>query len=945
MLQEPIPELLPWDRNRISAIPLTGPPTHSLPALPTNSISTKPLSRPGVSARLSALTAFSSHTTNYPPPAVQLLVSNTVDQMVDMQNHSPTRGSSQSIAAPRPSSRRALTAALELAQEAVRLDTTNDDPIGAIQAYSRSVALLSEVMERVMRGEETSDSGKDRRRSGRRRSVVAKEEEVRRLKSIVSSFALSSFISRDSPDHQHDTYADRMIILSDIYNVDPFNPDATNSEQAQTADNLYREKQVLEEETDRSTSFDGVELIGSAMLAPSRDSTSTPDSSRTASDHTYTTDNSLPEFEMVHPPSFQYMGLTKPSLPVTHNLVASSSTNLRASILPPPRPPPSGPLPTRPRDGSLSILPPPVAPPRVPPPPLGLPAIVEPTDASRNTLPSASARPRGNSTTHKRTGSDSRLEALQEEPDARPFSQTGLQGATSTAYFRQPHDPAQYARQHPVDEDEYRASITRPPSQYLIMPQTHPPPPPVKDTPPIPPIPTSATPPASNVAMPSSPTLQTSPMTPRGNPLITQPHPFSVQDPPTPVSRARGISTPTFRSDGYSQGSQLIINSNISDGTILQRGSKSSTGTLSSQSSSRSSPPGTAMPSSSGMPSTPLPVVRLTASSLPAITASGLGIGRSRSSSQPPRPLIGANASVSEFGVRPPGPSSQSYNTQGSLPRQPSFPSRFNTALPTSGALATSPAASNPSSYLPSSPFPSASPTDPLRKPYHLMSLLRITMTSKSGGYITRRLHVPHEVWSQGGAKLLNLPEKVRVVEVLCGALEEVQNASNDITASAGVNGATSPGGRKDFERWLAKLDEWNGACEGVVGSVGKKLGVGEGFGAKKSSGVSLLAEFHQSWQFSQYLQVTSWSGKFARSFDRMTNGKKCAFYFHLSRQVTIGLICSLHFTALTLLPVTLLASRSFFCKPNSSMNTLGRFSYHHPHHSTVHSLWISVRR
>ena len=38
-------------------------------------------------------------------------------------------------------------------------------------------------------------------------------------------------------------------------------------------------------------------------------------------------------------------------------------------------------------------------------------------------------------------------------------------------------------------------------------------------------------------------------------------------------------------------------------------------------------------------------------------------------------------------------------------------------------------------------------------------------MTSKTGGYITRRLHVPQEVWSQGGAKLTNVPEKIRVVE------------------------------------------------------------------------------------------------------------------------------------------------------------------------------------
>ena len=87
----------------------------------------------------------------------------------------------------RPSSRRALTRALELAREAVKLDSTNDDPYGAVMAYSRSVDLLSEVMERVMRGEDGTEG--HRRGNGRRRSVVAQEEEVKRLKSIVSSTA------------------------------------------------------------------------------------------------------------------------------------------------------------------------------------------------------------------------------------------------------------------------------------------------------------------------------------------------------------------------------------------------------------------------------------------------------------------------------------------------------------------------------------------------------------------------------------------------------------------------------------------------------------------------------------------------------------------------------------------------------------------------------------
>lgn len=93
----------------------------------------------------------------------------------------------------RPSSRRALTAALELAKAAVQLDATNDDPHGAVLAYAKSVQLLGEVMERVMRGEDASGhghagsaDGDERRKGGRRRSVVAKEEEVRRLKAIVS---------------------------------------------------------------------------------------------------------------------------------------------------------------------------------------------------------------------------------------------------------------------------------------------------------------------------------------------------------------------------------------------------------------------------------------------------------------------------------------------------------------------------------------------------------------------------------------------------------------------------------------------------------------------------------------------------------------------------------------------------------------------------------------
>jgi hypothetical protein len=127
------------------------------------------------------------------------------------------------------------------------------------------------------------------------------------------------------------------------------------------------------------------------------------------------------------------------------------------------------------------------------------------------------------------------------------------------------------------------------------------------------------------------------------------------------------------------------------------------------------------------------------------------------------------------------------------------------------------------------------------------MSLLLNSIRSKSGGYITRRLHVPHEVWSQGGAKLTNLNEKGKTVEALNTALEDVVAGSSEFFRGAGRLGA---------EKWIKVLEEWSAVCEGIVGSVGKKLGVGEGINGKKSGG------------------VTFWGGKMTRTLDRMTNGK-----------------------------------------------------------------------
>lgn len=193
-------------------LPIPNVPGVSLPVPPQNgsSVDESPvyvngrgvlassLTRPVASPNLVAVVSFPHASTSHnpaptadssvedlsdPPPPSFLYsstsrVSGTQDLVPDRLLLSPREPRAPRV----PSSRRALTRALELAREAVQLDSMNDNPEAAVQAYGRSVALLSEVMERVRRGE---DSTETHHRPRRRRSVAAQEEEVRRLQNIV----------------------------------------------------------------------------------------------------------------------------------------------------------------------------------------------------------------------------------------------------------------------------------------------------------------------------------------------------------------------------------------------------------------------------------------------------------------------------------------------------------------------------------------------------------------------------------------------------------------------------------------------------------------------------------------------------------------------------------------------------------------------------------------
>ncbi|KIK98809.1 hypothetical protein PAXRUDRAFT_823477 [Paxillus rubicundulus Ve08.2h10] len=805
------PHFISRHRSSISASQTTG----GRPATSANLVAVTALSQ-NRHQQLSASTPASTSTSPQPSSTAVTYATNS-DSLSDpppksmlQSNHSKTQSNTQDIvpdrlllsphephtpSESRPSSRRALTRALELAREAVQLDATNDDPHAAVIAYGRSVALLSEVMERVQRGE---DSTEGRRKNGRRRSAVAQEEEVRRLQAI------------------HDTYADRMNILSLIYSIPPI-PHSPSSVYAP------------------STSTESTQPPSPTSLSPSSDSHR---SSPYATEHTQDDPQHLAlngdlideqdAHEGIGSAMLNAAHLSQeisPSLlsqhPYATSDTVSSPTRVQAilnrtSTLPANRPHHQLPIPGRPR--AASVLPPAAPPPISPPPPppeLSLPSAPASLPSQTNRFFEVT-RPRGNSIGHKRTGSGTRLTSVTEEGVRVDSWSSLLQGDDSDA--------------------DHTASLPRRPD----TPRTA-----KRDSHPLPPLP--------------SPTNAV-------HPFRTAMAPTAVSRPPvSPVTAQFVSSRPRGESMGVMSG-QPLINSSIAMGTIHQRRNKMSappsTTTTASSSPTDSNPPSSFSQPRPKTPGSP-------PSSGPAPTP-----GRSRASSQPGRRPSVINGRISPFDPQHP-PLPQTAVTNGrkvssssklnphitiNVQIQPQFIVQSDLLSPPALTLVPPPAMLTNIPTTPTSPLPPAPPTDSQRKPYHMMVLLANTMTSRSGGYITRRLHVPQGVWSQGGAKLTNEVEKVRVVEVLCSALEEMQQSSVEFFGAGSVCSGLALGigsvGRKEAEAWVGKLEEFSSICDSVVANFGKKLGVGEGFVSKKSGG------------------VTSWGGKLTRQFDKFTNGK-----------------------------------------------------------------------
>ncbi|KAG8901205.1 hypothetical protein FRB99_005479 [Tulasnella sp. 403] len=760
------------------------------------------------------------------------------DQMAYLQPMSPPSASSG-----RPSSRRALTRALELAQEAVRIDATGEDPQAAVMAYAKSVALLNEVMERVMRGEDTESS---RRKSSSRKSVVAKEDEARRLRSI------------------HDTYYDRMQILVMIYGIPPPNITTTPPSSVSTyssfpttpqsrpdisrpAAQTLLEKEHVQIEAPNEVSLDGVEGIGSAMLTGSvSPGGMTPD----------TTEYTAHVTPRASPPG------------------APLST--RTNHLPPMRQPPAGPPPIRPRKDSLprrqSRLGPPSLPPTVAPPPVPIPAVPAAYDIATPSVESHRQHgvPRDVQYDDGEILDDwedipqdaaDRLARMEEEEEIRRnyLAPTPRRKNTSDS-------EGSMSRHHQAQHDITHAFTGQQQHDYqdLYYTHTHP----------------YAQPAASN------------------HPEETH-HPYASR-PPTPANRSRGNTQSSTTSSRSAESSAFsdrprtpppvpqLVSNTTAQGTISQRRKVNTPmpGMAAVASSagldvnepqhpplSRSHSPATTESTTTSHSTKLVPMS-------PASVLSAIPSGRHRAASQPGRrpSLIGMHATTTSDNEHPPSvppvpqtaiPRKTSFTSPvpplpaarietSSLPHYPSTSGTPQTPVSLMTATTGPLSALSPSSTIapmPLSPLPGPPPSDTARRPYHLMHLLYMSITSPSGGYVTRKLHVPHDVWTQGGAKLNNVADKGKCIAILETGLDDLAKASHDFIRAPQSNaGLAGPGiARAMGERWLRALDEWTSVCDGVIGTVGKKLGLRESLASKKTAG---------------------WGNKVSRTFDRMTNGK-----------------------------------------------------------------------
>lgn len=564
----------------------------------------------------------------------------------------------------------------------------------------------------------------------------------------------------------------------------------------------------------------------------------------------------------------------------------STITPQRSSVLPPPRPPPTGPPPMLPvPPAHTPALPPlpqptsqranaPIIPPRVtrsqsasagsrpdPHSPHRRSYVVPPSHAQSLAQAQPGRARAGSVAGHKRSGSgNERLGALTEEREKDREASSGSESWTVVG--KEPVHSQRVAQGYKPTSDVYTrsrvTSLGREVSMGMVQ-NVHA----MRDLPLLP-AESPATPryPGADVARSSAGADKV--QRPRGDTGSSTSSkgsdgPSSAGTVSTvPTNYSTSVDKPGIIIPGLGIENGLLVSPSTAQGSIAQR-RKSAQPSIGqamglppvvqqhpqppTQTQTNVQPPAVSLPQPPNVPTT----ARLT-DTLPAATANRLGIaqGRLRASSQPGRrpdlhsPGVGSNLATGARKV-------STSHTRALFVRGISSPVPWGPTV--HAAVGSSHGIGSPSlvvhvvaSSIPVSSPMAPAPSSPQRRPFHLMGCLLVSLKHPSGGYLTPRLHVPHEVWSQGGAKLTNIPDKIRALESLNTSLTILQQASAGFMT-----------GRRGGEDWLKKLDDWTKACELLADEHGKKLGVGEGVIGKRGGGMT---------------------GKLLRGFDRITSGK-----------------------------------------------------------------------
>ncbi|GAA5878665.1 hypothetical protein JCM8547_005114 [Rhodosporidiobolus lusitaniae] len=265
------------------------------------------------------------------------------------------------------------------------------------------------------------------------------------------------------------------------------------------------------------------------------------------------------------------------------------------------------------------------------------------------------------------------------------------------------------------------------------------------------------------------------------------------------------------------------------------------------------------------------------------------GLGRSNSSSS-----IGSSSSASAYraerlaqlnGGAATSVTGTETPTSSVFPRHGQHPSQ---SAPAGGAagpylasgLPSPPAASSPSSREATLSIP------PVRRPFHLMRLVVATIPSSSsardsgataGGYLSERLFVPSQVWTtQGGAKLVAIETKVRMLDLLSTGLDALDKAGRGLLLIPVQSSAASRAARDEALRFGRELEAFEGLAEGIQSTLGKKLGtgvVGTAGGGVGGGGGAAEEKDPKTGRKGSTASFSAWSSKLSMSLNRVTNG------------------------------------------------------------------------